>query len=138
VVNDIEFWIDFLTEDFEFRIWKDQLETGLFISKLIGFPETRVRTVKLRDKNDSVIELLRFESPKSNNLQMSSLEPNSMGITHIAFQVESMEIAIQKLSNRKCYPISTPLISPDKQAIVAYVRGPENVLLEIVEVSAQV
>lgn len=138
VVSDIEFWIDFLTADFEFRIWKDQLESGLFISKLIGIPETRVRTVKLKDENDSVIELLWFESPKSTNFQTSSLEPNSPGITHIAFQVESIEIAIQKLSNRKCYPISTPLISQDKQAIVAYVRGPENVLLEIVEVRAQI
>ncbi len=137
VVNDIELWIDLLTVDFEFRICKDQLETGLFISKLIGIPETKVRTVKLKDENDSIIELLCFESPRSPNTQTGSMDPNSIGITHIAFQVESIELAIQKLSNRKCFPISPPLISQDKQAIVSYVRGPENVLLEIVEVNAE-
>ena len=134
VVNDMDLWLEVLTVDFKFDIWRDQIESGHFISGLIGIPMTKVRTVKLKDANSSVIELLRFESPREHHNEAGALQPNSPGITHIALQVASIDETNGKLFTRGFSPISSPLISEDGLAKVSYVRGPENVLFEIVEV----
>lgn len=134
VVKDLELWLTVLVEDFKFYIWRDQIEEGQFISNLIGILKAKVRTVKLMDSNSSVIELLQFQSPMTHNEEPVGLQPNSLGITHIALQVTSIDDAIGKLLSRGFSPISAPSVSADGLAKVSYVRGPERVLIEIVEV----
>jgi hypothetical protein len=137
VVKDLELWLAILVEDFKFYIWRDQIEEGQFISDLVGILKTKVRTVKLKDSNNSVIELLQFESPTKHYEEPSGLQPNSLGITHIALQVTSIDDAIGKLFARGFSPICAPLVSADGLAKVSYVRGPEKVLLEIVELVSE-
>lgn len=131
VVSDAEVWIHFLRDVLGFEIRVDQLEQGVFISNLIGIPEAVVRTVKFNDQSGGVIEILEFQTPSPQFT--ASLNPNSLGITHIALTVESAEECHRALLRNGCQPISKPAKSDDGKAIVSYVRGPEGVLFEFVQ-----
>jgi catechol 2,3-dioxygenase-like lactoylglutathione lyase family enzyme len=133
VVKDLDAWLDFLIEELNFKIWIDQIEKGEFISNLLGIKNTEVRTIKLRDSNSGIIELLKFNHPVHSEARTDSTLPNSLGITHIALQVDSV-VQLEEKLNRKGYKsISPAAISTDKAARVCYVWGPEMVLFELVE-----
>lgn len=133
VVRDIEQWIGFLVGNLGFECWIDQIESGRFVSNLIGIPETTVRTVKLKDKKSGVIELLSFITPSDNLESNHEITPNSLGITHIALQVDFLDRTLESLSKLGYTPISPAAISENGQAKVCYLRGPESVLFELVE-----
>jgi len=133
VVRDIEEWMGFLVDNLGFECWIDQIESGTFVSNLIGIAETTVRTVKLKDKTAGVIELLYFITPSDNLEGNHEITPNSLGITHIALQVDSLDRRIESLSKIGYFPINPAAISQNGQAKVCYLRGPERVLFELVE-----
>ena len=133
VVQNIEEWIGFLVNNLGFACWIDQIESGSFVSNLIGIPETTVRTVKLKDRTSGVIELLHFISPSSNPEISHQMTPNSLGITHIALQVDFLDRTLESLSKNGYFPINPAAISQNGQAKVCYLRGPERVLFELVE-----
>ena len=133
VVQDIESWLGFLTENLGFECWVDQIESGGFVSNLIGIPKTTVRTVKLRDKSSGVIELLQFITPSDDSTTDREMAPNSLGITHIALQVNNLDGVLESLSKIGYLPIYPAAISQNGQAKVCYLRGPERVLFELVE-----
>jgi catechol 2,3-dioxygenase-like lactoylglutathione lyase family enzyme len=136
VVNQVEDWLDFLTLSLGFQIWVDQIEKGEFISHLLGIPNVEVRTIKLRDAKGGVVELLHFLSPKREGKERCHLEPNSQGITHSALEVASINELIDKLKEEGLFPIGKPQVSENGSAVVCYLRGPEQVLIELVEVIA--
>ena len=133
VVRDIEEWVGFLVDNLGFDCWIDQIESGSFVSNLIGIPETTVRTIKLKDKKSGVIELLYFVTPSDNPGVNHEVTPNSLGITHIALQVEFLDRTLESLSKNGYFPISPAATSQNGQAKVCYIRGPERVLFELVE-----
>ena len=133
VVRDIEGWMDFLVNHLGFENWIDQIESGRFVSNLIGIPETVVRTIKLKDKKSGVIELLHFIVPSQHPEASHEVTPNSLGITHIAIQVDFLERTLESLAKIGYFPVSPPAISQNNQAKVCYLRGPERVLFELVE-----
>ena len=136
VVIDANPWLEFLTEFFNFEIWIDQLEKGEFISHLLGIHDSEVRTIKLRDAKGGTIELLDFKNPKNNQHTTKPLAPNSFGITHIALEVELLDSKLEKLAAKGYYPIAPVRISEDAKARVCYLRGPEQVLFELVELAS--
>ncbi len=136
VVTKVEDWINFLTLTLGFQISIDQIEKGKFISQLLGIPNVEVRTIKLRDAKGGVIELLHFLSPESNQDESWPREPNSRGITHIAIEVSSINDVLEKLRAADLFPIGSPQVSDNGGAIVCYLRGPEHVLVELVEIIA--
>jgi hypothetical protein len=133
VVEDLEVWLDVLIEIFKFETITDQVESGEFISRLIALPNTVVRTIKLKDSKGGIIELLHFKYPLDSSGQNKLLHPNTPGITHIAFEVSSIEQTIGHLSKYDFEKISSPSLSADGRAKVCYLRGPENVMFELVE-----
>jgi catechol 2,3-dioxygenase-like lactoylglutathione lyase family enzyme len=136
VVTKVEDWVEFFTSTLGFQIWIDQIEKGKFISELLGIPNVEVRTIKLRDAKGGVIELLHFLSPESNQDEYWPQEPNSRGITHIAIEVGSINDVLEKLRVADLFPIGSPQVSENRGAIVCYLRGPEQVLVELVEIIA--
>jgi len=120
-----------------FRINIDQIEEGEFISHLLGIDNVIVRTIKLNDSLGGTIELLHFKSPDLSEQETGILQPTSYGITHIALQVEFIFDKVEMLGDYGYTPISVPKHSVDGRAIVCYLRGPEGVLFELVEITHQ-
>ena len=120
----------FLEKILGFREISNHLEQGIFISKLVGLPNVIVNTIKFCGDENGMIELLHFKNPKCIQPNIST---NSLGITHIAISVSSVEAIYNKCKENKFEPFSNPLTSVDGKVKVFYVKGPENILFEIVE-----
>lgn len=122
----LKFWKNI----FGFKIVKDLNENGNTIDKVLGYKNIKVRTIKLKDQNNSLIELLYFKnSPK---LKSNKIHPYSSGITHISITVKNIDKLYKKL-NKKIQFNSKPLFSKDGNVKMTYCRTPEGAFLELVE-----
>lgn len=130
VVNNLNESIDFYCGRLGFRIISQQTESGDFIDRILGFSNVEVTTVKMKDPNGNLLELLDFrEPPKTAGMRSIS----SIGLTHIALTVENIDILYNKLLNNDINFISPPQISKDGLAKVAFCKAPEGTCIELVE-----
>ena len=134
VVQDLEFCINFWKEIFEFEIVVDQIEPSPYIDELLGIKNPNLRTVKLKDKNGMIIELLKFENypdiPNWNNKIYST------GLTHVALTVNDIEDIEKKLIKNN-FRLKSKIMKSEKNLVkVLFAIGPENILLEFVEPGA--
>ena len=132
VVADLDgalyFWCDVLG----FKVVKQMEEAGPHIDAMMGLSDVRVTTAKLAAPDNSLIELLHFHSHPD---QPSwSGKPFSTGLTHIALTVDDLDDTCSKLSAAGVTFPAAPQFSPDGYAKVLYAKGPEGVLLELVEI----
>ena len=132
VVADLEsalrFWCDILG----FRISKKMEESGPHMDAMLGLKDVRVTTVKLAAPDGNLIELLHFHSHPDRPTWQGT--PHSTGFTHIALAVEDLDVTCQRLTEAGVIFNAPPQLSPDGYAKVTYGKGPEGVLLELVEV----
>lgn len=132
VVADLEralaFWCDLLG----FRVAKRMDESGTHIDAMMGLKDVRVTTAKLAAPDGNLIELLHFHSHPDQPAWTGT--PHSTGFTHIALTVDDLDAVCKKLAQAGVFFFAPPQRSPDGYAKVTYCRGPEGVLLELVEV----
>lgn len=133
VVSEIEDHSEFLTKVLDFKVISDQIESGPFISQMLQIESVEVRTVKFRGVDNGIIELLKFQIPRDLSKEDLLMLPNSLGITHIAITVNSAAHIHRLCVERELVPFSEPLISPNGEVRVFYLRGPDQILYEIVE-----
>ena len=131
VVSDLTESIRFWTEVMDFKIIQELQESGKHLDKMIGLDNTNVRTVKLSAKDESKLELLCFKSHKDELKRQ--VFPYTSGFTHIALTVENIEKQIDRIKSYGIAFSTTPQKSIDGKVKVAYVKGPEKILLELVE-----
>ncbi|MDD5389727.1 MAG: VOC family protein [Gallionellaceae bacterium] len=132
VVADLEaamrFWCDLLG----FKVTKRMDESGAHIDAMMGLDGVKVTTVKLAAPDGNLVELLHFHTHPDQPVWTGT--PYSTGFTHIALTVDDLDAACQRLAEAGVTFSAPPQISPDGYAKVTYCRGPEGVLLELVEV----
>ena len=123
------------------RFWRDLLglqvvdrqeEAGPHLDAMMGLKDVRVTTVKLAAPHGSLIELLNFHSHLDQPAWTGT--PYSTGFTHLALQVDDVAAVCHKLAEAGVTFNAPPQRSPDGRVDVTYCRGPEGVLLELVEV----
>lgn len=131
VVTDLERALGFWCDVLGFKVSKQSEESGPHIDAMMGLSGVRVTTVKLAAPDNNLIELLRFHShPDRPNW---TGQPFSTGLTHIALTVKNLDEAHSRLSAAGVVFLAPPQYSPDGYVKVTYARGPEGVLLELVE-----
>lgn len=132
VVADLEaalrFWCDLLG----FTVARRMDEAGPHIDTMMGLEGVKVTTVKLAAPDGNLVELLHFHSHPDQPAWTGT--PYSTGFTHIALTVDDLDAACQRLAEAGATFSAPPQASPDGYAKVTYCRGPEGVLLELVEV----
>ena len=64
VVEDLEKSIKFY-EALGLTVWKRQIESGSFISTVVGIDNVEIETAKLKVSDQSIIELLEYKSHKT-------------------------------------------------------------------------
>jgi catechol 2,3-dioxygenase-like lactoylglutathione lyase family enzyme len=79
-----------------------------------------------------MIELLHFHSHPDKPRWTGT--PCSTGFTHVALTVENIDVLCTKLRAEGVTFFAPPQHSPDRKVKVTYCRGPEGVLLELVEI----
>lgn len=131
VVADLEkalyFWRDLLG----FRVEKRIDESGPHIDAMMGLKDVRVTTVKMTAPEGGMIELLHFQSHPDIPSWLG--QPYSTGFTHVAMTVSNLDEAYEKLAKAGAVFNAPPQYSPDGAVKVIYCKGPEGVLLELVE-----
>ena len=125
--NALRFWRDVLG----FRVEKRMEESGAHIDAMMGLEGVQVTTVKLAAADGNLVELLHFHSHPDQPVWKGT--PYSTGLTHIALTVDDLDVACRTLSEWGVSFSAPPQLSPDGCAKVIYARGPEGVLLELVE-----
>lgn len=112
------------------KVW-DQVEKGDYISKFNGGDIDYVNTVKFKDNNGSMIELLCYEDNNSSH-KIKSLR--NQGITHLALTVADVDKVVGLLDNDWLRLVHEPLIVPSGTVKVCFVEDVKNGLFfELVE-----
>lgn len=124
----LSFWCDLMG----FVVSKRMEESGSHIDAMMGLKDVRLTTVKLAAPDGNLIELLHFHTHPDKPVWQG--QPNSTGFTHIAMTVNDLDATFALLSSAGVKFNAPPQLSPDGYAKVTYCRGPECVLLELVEV----
>ncbi len=134
VVVDLDTAVGFWCNALGFKVVRRMEESGESLEVVTGLDNVVVTTVKLVDPNGSMLELLRFHSHPDVSEWMGT--PFSTGLTHIALTVEDIEAVCKKVvdlggtHNPVC-------VSSDGRVKMTFCRGPEGLLLELVEESGQ-
>ena len=131
VVKDLAKVIDFWTNLIGFKLHVEAKEVSPYIDELLGMTNPGLRTVKLIDENKFIIELLEFTTYPGKDNWEGNLA--STGLTHIALTVDNLEILKAKLTQNGYKFVSNTLNSPNGSVDVVFVRGPEGLMLELVE-----
>tara|TARA_Y100000590_G_C15730779_1_gene1016939 strand:- start:1211 stop:1642 length:432 start_codon:yes stop_codon:yes gene_type:complete len=116
----------------KFKIVKSMIETGNLIDKVLGYKNVKVKTIKLKDSGNNLIELLYFyNSPK---IKKKIILPYTQGYTHISITVKNISQIYKKLKKKKIKFNAKPQVTPDGKFKMTYCRTPEGAYLELVEV----
>lgn len=123
----LHFWCDVLG----FHVARQMEESGPHIDAIMGMVDVKLTTAKLTAPDGRMVELLKFHS--NPDVPRWEGRPNSTGFTHIAMTVGDLDATCENLRLHGVTFSSSPQTSPDGFAKLVYARGPEGVLLELVE-----
>tara|TARA_R110000822_G_scaffold79121_5_gene189459 strand:- start:1060 stop:1494 length:435 start_codon:yes stop_codon:yes gene_type:complete len=131
-VQSIEKSLKLYRDYFKFKVVWDEIEQGKFIDGLSGIDDIVVRTVKLKDYDGGMIELLEYKShPKI----LESLRPIiNIGVSHFAITVKDLNQTYGELLKMGLVFNEKPKVSPDGGAMVCFGRDFDGTLIELVEV----
>ena len=131
VVKDLAKTTDFWVNLIGFNLHIDTKEISPYIDELLGIANPELRTVKLIDVNGFIIELLEFANYPAKDNWEGNLA--TTGLTHIALTVSDLESLVAKLKENDYKFISEIKNSPNGEVKVVFVKGPEGLMLELVE-----
>ena len=131
VVADLELALRFWRDLLGFTVARQMDESGPHIDAMMGLKDVRLTTSKLSAPEGGMIELLYFHSHP--DLPAWNGTPYSTGFTHVAISVKDIDNLCETLKKHGVVFFAPPQRSPDGKVKVTYCRGPEGVLLELVE-----
>ena len=131
VVNDLEKTKDFWINTIGFKLHIEAMEESPFIDELLAINDPALTTVKLIDSKGFIIELLKFENYEVGNSWSGDLK--TTGLTHIALTVDNLDELVDRLKRENYQTLSEIKISPNNKVKVLFVRGPEAIMLELVQ-----
>ncbi len=131
MVHDLEKTRDFWINTIGFKLHIEAKEESPYIDELLAIKDPRLTTVKLIDSNRFIIELLKFENYQIENSWSGDLK--TTGLTHIALTVDNLDELVDRLKKENYQTLSEIKTSPNKKVKVLFVKGPEAIMLELVQ-----
>ena len=119
-------------EGLGFVVDKQMIESGDFISHVVGIPNAKIETIKMKSPNGELIELLQYLSTENNTL-VAKQPSNRLGCSHLAMTVNSIDEFCVLIQNLGGSVVNSPKKSHDGKVSVAYCHDNEGILLEIVQ-----
>ncbi len=131
VVNDLDKSKDFWMNSLGFQLHLEALEQSPYIDELLAIKDPNLTTVKLIDSKGFIIELLKFDNYQVEKSWSGDLK--TTGLTHIALTVDNVEVLVDNLKKLNYHVLSEIKMSPNGRVKVVFVKGPEGLMLELVE-----
>lgn len=106
--------------------------SGEMVDRIVGLDNVHSTVVFMRVPNgQTCIELVKFHRPVDE--RDSQPDPaNRLGIRHLTIVVEDIEATIARVKERGAQPFSEVQTYEDVYKL-CYVRGPEGIIIELVE-----
>jgi catechol 2,3-dioxygenase-like lactoylglutathione lyase family enzyme len=131
VVKDISNSINFY-ESLGLRVWRREIESGEFISRVVGLDDAVIETAKLKLPDDSLLELLEYKSHLA-EIPEYIYPSNKHGCSHIAFTVEDIDASATMIIKIGGSIVNPPSLSPNGKVKVMYCHDIDGILIELVE-----
>ena len=131
MVNDLDKTRDFWINTLGFKLHVEAKEESPYIDDLLAIKDPVLTTVKLIDSKGFIIELLKFDNYQIENSWSGDLK--TTGLTHIALTVDNLDELVEILRKLDYQILSDLKTSPNKKVKVVFVRGPEGIMLELVQ-----
>jgi catechol 2,3-dioxygenase-like lactoylglutathione lyase family enzyme len=131
VVNDLEKTRDFWINTIGFKLHIEAKEESPYIDELLTVKDPSLTTVKLIDSKGFIIELLKFDNYQVEESWSGDLK--TTGLTHIALTVDDIEELVGNLKKLNYQLLSEIKMSPNGKVKVVFIKGPEGLMLELVE-----
>ena len=131
MVNDLEKTRDFWINTLGFKLHIEAKEESPYVDELLAIKDPALTTVKLIDSKGFIIELLKFENYQVENSWSGDLK--TTGLTHIALTVDNLDELVKGLIKDDYQTVSNIKVSPNGKVKVVFVKGPESLMLELVE-----
>ena len=140
VVSNLERSVQFYTTLLGFKEVRRAHLEGKWIESIVGLKGVRAEVVYLlAPAGEPRLELLYYESPRGKSIQANSLA-NTIGLRHIAFQVEDIHKVVKRLKEAGVTILSEPVAVPASsikhdagRKTLCYFLDPDGVLLELAE-----
>jgi catechol 2,3-dioxygenase-like lactoylglutathione lyase family enzyme len=132
VVNDLDKLILFYNK-LGFNVADRNKEEGDYIEKLVKIKGVKLEWVKMELKDNSMLELLKYQSPSSAKVKKKPQKSNRMSWSHISLTTDSIVDTINIINEYGGNADKEYLFSPDGKVKVIYCHDPEGNILEIVE-----
>jgi catechol 2,3-dioxygenase-like lactoylglutathione lyase family enzyme len=134
-VVDMEKMQNFYCDLLGCKLLKTMEESGEVIDNFSGLKGIEVTTTKMELPKGGVIELLKYHSPKGNDVVLQNIYKKiiQVGISHYALSVNDLDSLYENLMKEEIsffYKVQT---SPDGNVKIAFCRDPEGNILELVE-----
>lgn len=131
VVADMGAALRFYRDLLGLRVINSDSEHGSYIDTVLGMSGVHVWTVKLVGGAGSILELLEFDLPKSENRGGRLCD---LGPSHVAFTVDDIEDTYARLKDEGVRFLSEPVRSPEGRVRVVFCYDPDGNPVELVEV----
>ncbi len=131
-VIDLEESISFYCDILGFKEIDRKEFSGEYLDNILAGKDVELDAVFLQAKdNSSTIELLDFKKPQ--NSYGDDVPFFQTGLNHFCVSVENIDSIYEKLLANNYKMNSPPLLSPDKQVKICFVREPNGILVELIE-----
>ena len=131
VTKNIKKSLLFWTKYLKFKIYKEMDEKGELIDKIMLYKNVKLKTFKLKDNNNNLLELLYFKNPPKSKIAI--IKPYTNGFTHISITVKNLNRLYKHLIKKKIKFNSKPKKSLDGNVLMTYCQTPEGAYLELVQ-----
>ena len=134
-VTDMEQSLKLYKDCFGLEVVWNEIEESKFIDNLSNLENVKVHTVKLKDSQGGMIELLHYHSHPEINAENKINKINKIGCSHFAITVENIDELYEKLISMGIKFNWEPTRHPDDwvKAKVAFCRDYDGTLIELVE-----
>ena len=112
--------------------------TGAWIETVTGLPGANARCVFCQPEGGGTrFELLEYRNPMGSALNANTL-PNTVGLRHVAFEVDDLEVWYRRLKEAGAVFLSEPVTVPFGVAgsirkRLCYLHDPDGVIVEIAD-----
>ena len=140
VVSDLERSLSFYTKVLGFKEVRRAYLEGEWVESIVGLEGVRAHVAYvIAPAGGPRLELLCYGSPTGDKLPGNS-RPNTLGLRHLALQVDDIDAAVRRLKGAKAELISEPVVVPtdvithhEGHKVLCYFLDPDGVLLELTE-----
>jgi catechol 2,3-dioxygenase-like lactoylglutathione lyase family enzyme len=142
VVQELELMIAFYRDVLDLSVTKRVTITGAWVAATVGLDEVHADVVYLEFPSGPRIELIRYNRPTPPVDRPAGVgRPNAPGLRHMAFKVDDIDAATERLRAAGVRVFSDVQTVPDSQVTYAggirkrlvYFADPEGNLLELCE-----